>query len=232
MCARRSGNERLWCAAVSYRLYDYWRSSAAYRVRIALNLKGVSCVQVPVHLARDGGEQHRPDYLDVNPQKLVPVLEADGRRITQSLAIIQYLDERHPEPPLLPADDSGRARVRALALAVACDMHPLMNLRVLKYLTGPMRLDEGQKMTWYRHWMAEGLTAIERLLADSADTGEYCHGDRPGLADLCLVPQLYNARRFNCDLDPYPTVRRIENACLELAAFDAALPENQPDAVR
>ncbi len=217
---------------MTYRLYDYWRSSAAYRVRIALNLKALSYEQVPVHLARDGGEQHRPDYLDVNPQKLVPVLEADGRRITQSLAIVQYLDEQHTEPALLPTDATGRARVRALALAVACDMHPLMNLRVLKYLTGPMRLDEGQKMTWYRHWMGEGLAAVERLLAGSADTGEYCHGDRPGLADLCLVPQLYNARRFNCDLDPYPVVRRIEATCLALPAFDKALPENQPDAIR
>lgn len=215
---------------MSLRLYDYWRSSAAYRVRVALNLKGLVYESVAVHLARDGGEQHAPSYIEVNPQKLVPALEIDGRVITQSLSIIEYLEERHPQPPLLPGDTAGRARVRALAMAIACDMHPIMNLRVTKYLTGPMRLDEGQKMTWYRHWMAVGLTAFERLLEDSRDTGAYCHGHRPGMADLCLVPQLYNARRFNCDLDPFPLIRRIEATCLELPAFQRAVPENQPDA--
>ncbi len=209
------------------KLYGYFRSSAAYRVRIALNLKNISYDNAFVHLAK--GEQFKA-FAALNPQKLVPALEIDGELLTQSLAIIEYLEETKPEPPLLPKDSLGRARVRALALHVACDIHPLNNLRVLKYLVGSLGASEGEKLAWYRHWIKEGLEAIETTLARDAATGTFCHGDRPSLADICLVPQAANARRFDCPLEPYPTVRRIEAACLALPAFDKARPENQPDA--
>ncbi|WP_142846445.1 maleylacetoacetate isomerase [Telmatospirillum sp. J64-1] len=213
------------------KLYTYFRSSAAYRVRIALGLKGVGYDSLPVHLLRDGGEQHRDAYLALNPQGLVPVLEEDGRVLTQSLAIIEYLEETHPAPALLPSDPVERARVRALAQAVACDIHPLNNLRVLRYLVRTLGVSEEQKNAWYRHWIETGLPALESMLAGHPATGRFCHGDTPGLADCVLVPQLFNARRFQIDLAPYPTLTRIDEACAALPAFQAAHPDNQPDAV-
>jgi len=212
------------------KLYGYFRSSASYRVRIALNLKGLAYESVPVHLTRGGGEQLKPEFRELNPQALVPVLQDGGRLLAQSLAIIEYLDEVHPQVPLLPKDPPGRARVRALAQAIACDLHPLNNLRVLNYLTGPMGLADGAKQAWYGHWIAEGLGALEAALAGNAETGSYCHGNTPGLADCCLVPQLANARRFKCDVSPYPTLLRIEKSCQALEAFQRAAPEKQPDA--
>lgn len=211
-------------------LYGYWRSSAAYRVRIALQLKQLEYADHPVHLVHDGGQQHAPDYAAMNPQQLVPCLRDGARTVTQSLAIMEYLDEAHPQPPLLPADARGRARVRALAQLVACDIHPLGNLRVLQYLERELGADEAQRGAWSRHWIAIGFAALEAMLADSAATGRYCHGDMPGLADACLVPQVYNARRWKLPLDDYPTIRRIDAACGELEAFRAAAPEAQPDA--
>lgn len=211
-------------------LYSYWRSSAAYRVRIGLNLKGLAYETHPVHLVRDGGEQHADDYSALNPQELVPMLVDGERRITQSLAILEYLDETFPKPALLPADTRGRARVRALALLVACDIHPLNNLRVLQYLKRENELEQPAIDAWVLHWMREGFAAMEAMLADAPGTGTFCHGETPTIADCCLVPQLYNARRFGLELSPYPTLVRIEANCLALPAFDAARPENQPDA--
>lgn len=212
------------------KLYSYFRSSAAYRVRIALNLKGLPYETVPVHLTRGGGEQLAPAYRRLNPQALVPVLEDGGQVFTQSLAIIEYLEETHPKAPLLPKEPAARARVRALALAIACDLHPLNNLRVLNYLTGPMGLTDAAKQTWYQHWIADGLGALEASLASDRATGRFCHGDAPGLADCCLIPQLANAHRFKCDVSPYPTLLRIEKNCQALEAFQRAAPGEQPDA--
>ena len=212
------------------KLYSYFRSSAAYRVRIALNLKGLAYETVPVHLTRGGGEPLAPGYRKLNPQALVPVLQDGERALSQSLAIMEYLEEIHPQPPLLPKDPAARARVRALALAVACDLHPLNNLRVLNYLTGPMGLGDDAKQTWYRHWIAEGLGALEASLAGDPETGRFCHGDAPGLADCCLIPQLANAHRFKCDVSPYPTLLKIEKNCQALDAFLRAAPDQQPDA--
>lgn len=211
-------------------LYSYWRSSAAYRVRIALNLKGIAYESRPVHLVRDGGEQRTPEYLAINPQGLVPVLSVDGLVINQSLAIIEYVDERWPEPPLLPAGATGRARVRSLAMMIACDVHPLNNSRVQNYLRDEFGVSEEGRLAWYRHWVASGFQALEARLGNEADTGRFCHGDAPGLADLCLVPQIYNARRFRCDLSPFPSIMAIHDACMELDAFREAAPEAQPDA--
>ncbi|WP_323032649.1 maleylacetoacetate isomerase [Paracoccus sp. (in: a-proteobacteria)] len=211
-------------------LYSYWRSSAAYRVRIGLNLKGLAYTLAPVHLLREGGQQHAPDYAALNPQQLVPALRDGERVLTQSLAILEYLEETRPQAPLLPADAAGRARVRALAQLVACDIHPLNNLRVLQFFDRQWNVPQPERDDWVLHWMREGFTAMEAMLAASPDTGRYCHGDTPGLADCCLLPQLYNARRFKLDLDAFPTLLRIEAACLQLPAFDAARPENQPDA--
>ncbi len=212
-------------------LYSYFRSSAAYRVRIALNLKGLPFEYIPVHLLKDGGQQHAADYQRINPAELVPALVEDGHAITQSLAIMEYLDETHPEPALLPRDALGRARVRALAQSIACEMHPLNNLRVLQYLERDLKLDETAKNTWYRHWVTVGFTALEAMLANNPNTGIFCHGDTPGLADCCLMPQILNARRFDTPLDPFPTILRIETACLALDAFAKAAPQLQPDAV-
>jgi maleylacetoacetate isomerase len=212
------------------RLYDYFRSSAAYRVRIALNLKGV----VPdertfVHLRM--GSQRAQDYLALNPQGLVPALALDdGNVLTQSLAIIEYLDETHPEPPLLPADPEERARVRAIALQIACEIHPLNNLRVLNYLIGTLGVSREQKDGWYRYWIDVGFEALEKSLSRDPSTGRFSHGDAPTLADVCLVPQMANARRFSIDLSPYPTLVRIESACNDLPAFADAAPAKQPDA--
>lgn len=210
-------------------LYTYFRSSAAYRVRIALNLKGLKADYRYVHLVKDGGEQHRPEYLAVNPQGLVPTLVDNGHVLTQSLAIIEYLEETHPEPPLLPKDALGRARVRALALVVACDIHPLNNSRMLKYLEHELGADQATRDTWYRHWVVEGFKALEKLL-DNPATGKFCHGDQPTLADICLVPQVFNAKRFKIDLSPFPTIERINDHCLTLKPFADAAPEKQKDA--
>lgn len=211
------------------KLHGYWRSSTAYRVRIALGLKGLSAEHVPVHLVRN--EQNDPAYKALNPQGNVPTLiDDDGHVLTQSLAICEYLDEIHPHPPLLPSDALGRARVRAFSLAIACEIHPLANLRVLKHLTGTMGQSEEAKLEWYRHWTAVGLEALEAMVAGHPGTGAFVHGDAPTLADVCLVPQMYNARRFDVDLTPYPTLVRLDAAAREVPAFAAAAPENQPDA--
>jgi maleylacetoacetate isomerase len=212
------------------KLYDYFRSSAAYRVRIALNIKGV----VPdertfVHLRM--GNHRAQDYLALNPQGLVPALALDdGEVLTQSLAIIEYLDETHPKPPLLPATPPARARVRGIALAIACEIHPLDNLRVLNYLIGTLGVAREQKDGWYKYWVDVGFEALEKRLSQEPETGVFCHGNAPTLADVCLVPQIANARRFSIDLSPYPTLTRIEAACLALPAFASAAPERQPDA--
>ena len=209
------------------RLYDYWRSSSAYRVRIALRHKGLHHESVAVNLRQ--GVHRTLDYLGHNRQGLVPTLEAGELQLSQSLAIVEWLEETYPTPPLLPAEPAGKAVVRSLALQVACEMQPLTNLRVLQYLQGRLGLNEQDVNGWYRHWIAEGFGSLEPRLA--AVAGRYCHGDAPTLADICLVPQVYNARRYNCDLDPFPTIRRIEAACLKLPAFNEARPELQPDAV-
>ena len=212
------------------RLHTYFRSSAAYRVRIALNLKGLDYEAVPVHLVRGGGEHRQPAYLGLNPAGLVPALEDQGQVLTQSLAIIEYLEETHPQPALLPAAPLDRARVRAIAQAIACDIHPVNNLRVLQYLTRELGADEVQKSAWYRHWIGVGLQAVEAMLAGDARSAAFCHGDTPGVADCCLVPQVFNARRFGCDLSAMPTVLRIADNCAGLEAFRRAAPEAQPDA--
>lgn len=210
------------------KLYGYFRSSAAFRVRIALNLKKLNYESAFIHLRR--GDQRQPRFLDINPQGLVPALEVDDTLLIQSLPIIEYLDETYPEPPLLPSDAKGRARVRALAAMVACDIHPINNLRVLRYLLRQLGQDEAAVETWYNHWIAEGFGALERLLAEGDRTGRFCHGDTPGLADIVLVPQVFNANRYqSLDLTPYPTIVRIYQTCLSIDAFAAAHPDRQPD---
>ena len=214
-------------------LYSYWRSSAAYRVRIALNLKGMGYAIAPVHLVRDGGEQHLDDYRKLNPLQLIPTL-VDGKHVLrESLAIIEYLEEAYPDTPrLLPRAALACARVRALAQMVACDIHPLGNLRVLQYLEREMEAGDEQKAAWSRHWIKVGFDAIEAVLAARSAPGKFCEGDTPTLADCCLVPQVYNARRFGVVLSPYPTIAGIDVACAELEAFKRAAPEAQPDAPR
>jgi len=213
-----------------FALYGYFRSSAAFRARIALALKGIKPELRFVHLIRDGGDQHRADYATINPQKLIPALAHDGHLITQSLAIIEYLDEVVPEPPLLPKDPYGRARARELALVVACDIHPINNLRVGQYMKKIYGTSDDDTARWHRHWIRTGFDALEIMLATSQQTGAYCHGDTPTIADICLIPQCANARRVKMDLDPWPTIARIEAHALKHPAFDAALPKNQPDA--
>jgi maleylpyruvate isomerase len=212
------------------KLYTYFRSSAAYRVRIALNLKGIAYDAAPVHLLRNGGEQLSDAYRAINPAMLLPALEDDGNVIGQSLAIIEYLEETQPQTPLLPSDPAGRARVRALALTVAADTHPLSNLRVLKYLTGELAVPDEVKLAWQQHWLRTGMSSLEALLAKDPRTGRYSHGDTPTLADCCLAPQVFSAQRFGVDLAPYPTIARIHAACNELPAFQQAHPAQQPDA--
>jgi maleylpyruvate isomerase len=212
------------------RLYGYFRSSAAFRARIALNLKGLVYEQAIVHLTKHGGEQFAPEYRAMNPQSLVPVLQDGELTLIQSLAIIEYLDEVYPEPPFLPKSAAERARARALALMVACEIHPLNNLRVLRYLVRDLKVTEEQKDEWYRHWLLTGLEPLQTRLANDSDTGKFCHGDTPGLADICLVPQLANARRFNISLDAFPTLVRIEQNCMALKPFQDAAPSAQPDA--
>ncbi|MFP5391623.1 MAG: maleylacetoacetate isomerase [Gammaproteobacteria bacterium] len=212
------------------KLYTYFRSSAAYRVRIALNLKGLEWESIPIHLLRGGGEQLGEAYRRVHPGALVPALEHDGHHLTQSLAIIEYLDELYPEPALLPGPALARARIRSLSQAIACDIHPLNNLRVLRYLVHSMHVDEEGKNKWYRHWLGVGFTALEAQLRDDPATGQFCHGETPTMADCCLVPQVANARRFNLDMNAFPTVLRIDEACAQLPAFADAAPSRQPDA--
>ena len=212
------------------KLFSYFRSSAAYRVRIALHYKGIPHGTVPVHLTRDGGQQHSESYRETNPQGLVPALEDNGQVISQSLAIIEYLEETHPDPPLLPQDFLGRAQVRAMALGIACDIHPLNNLRVQNYLRGPLGQADGPVAEWVRHWIAEGFRALEELARRHGDGRRYLYGDRVTLADVCLVPQMYNARRYYCDVTPYPTLVAIDAHLASLPAFASARPEAQPDA--
>jgi maleylacetoacetate isomerase/maleylpyruvate isomerase len=209
------------------KLYTYFRSSAAFRVRIALNLKGIAYQPVFVHLAK--GEHRAADYAKVNPQALLPTLELDdGTRLNQSLAIIEYLDETHPQKPLVPKDAQQRARVRSLSYLIASEIHPLNNLRVLQHLKRALNQGEDQVSAWYRHWIADGLTKLEAELA--SDKGKFCHGEAPTMADCCLVPQIFNAKRYQSDLAPYPQTMRVFEACMQLEAFDRAQPSKQPDA--
>jgi maleylpyruvate isomerase len=212
------------------KLYTFFRSSASYRVRIALNLKGLDYEQAPIHLRRGGGEQFGALYKAINPQALVPALEDGGRVFTQSLAIIEYLEEKHPKPPLLPADPADRALVRSMALIIACEVHPIQNLRVLNYLKNEHNQPDNAMNSWARHWIDLGLSALEQLVVSTPKRGTFCFGDAPTLADICLVPQLANARRFGCDLSLLATLLQIEIHCAALPAFANAAPEQQPDA--
>ena len=209
-------------------LHDFWRSSAAYRVRIALHLKGMTFEQASHSLLR--GEQRNAEFLTINPQGLVPALQSGGDIVTQSLAIIEYLDEIHPAQPLLPSVPADRATVRAMALAVACDIHPLNNMRVLNYLRGEFGATDEAVTRWIRHWIGLGFEALEVQVKRWTTDGRFCFGDRATLADACLVPQMYNARRFGCDLSPYPTLVGIDAHCLGLTPFIKAAPDSQPDA--
>ncbi len=211
------------------RLYSYWRSSAAYRVRIALALKGIPYECVPVHLVRDGGQQHAPAYRRLNPGGRVPTLEVDGQALYQSMAILEWLEETHPLVPLLPADPIGRARVRGIAQLIVSDIQPLQNISVTNYLRDVSSWASEQTAAWLRHWIGRGMAAVEHALDDPA-TGGFCYGDSPTLADLCLVPQCYASRRFGVDVAAYPRIAAIEQHCLELSAFRIAAPEAQPDA--
>lgn len=211
------------------KLIGYFRSSAAYRVRIALNLKGVAVEHASRHLRK--GEQRAPDYVAINPQKLVPALVLDsGEVLTQSLAILEYLEETHPQPPMLPRDPVGRARVRALALIPTADIHPIQNLRVMGYLREKFGQTEESAFGWSRHWIETGFDAYEASIANDPRTGAFSHGDSPTMADLCLIPQVFNAARFKVDMKRYPTIQRIYDSCMRLPAFDAAQPSKQPDA--
>lgn len=212
------------------KLYTYFRSSAAYRVRIALQLKGIHAEMIPIHLVKNGGMHLQADYRAINPEGLVPALFDEGHNLSQSLAIIEYLDETHPTPALLPNNALDRAWVRSLALAIACDIHPLNNLRVLRYLTGELKISDEDKNTWYKHWCIEGLQSIEKILTQDERVGQFCYGNTPSLADCCLIPQLYNALRFKVDLSSMPTIQRIQANCLALPAFALAAPEQQADA--
>jgi maleylacetoacetate isomerase len=210
------------------KLYGYFRSSAAFRVRIALYLKGLAPDTELVNL--QAGDQSSAAYRTINPQGRVPSLEDDGAVLVQSMAIMEYLDEIYPDPPLLPVAAKGRARVRGIANIIACDIHPLNNLAILNYIKAEFGADTDAVNGWYRHWVKQGFDGVEPLLAESPETGTFCHGDAPGLADICLVPQVFNAQRFDCDLSGYPTILRINDACLKLDAVDQALPGNQPEA--
>ena len=211
-------------------LYDFYRSSAAFRVRIGLRLKGLAYDSVPIHLVRDGGAQHAAPFRQLNPAGLVPVWSDEHGTITQSLAILEYLEETHPEPPLLPGDAASRAYVRSLALSVACDVHPLNNLRVHQYLEHELHIPEKARMAWYAHWVEQGLLAVERMLAQHSVAGPFAYGDRPTLADCCLVPQVTNAHRFHCKLDHVPRVVAIYDHCMTVPAFALAAPGTDPEA--
>ena len=210
-------------------LYSYWRSSSAYRVRIALNLKGIQYRQKYVHLVKEGGEQHKIEYREVNPLGLVPALVHENQTIVQSMAICEYLEEAFTDIPLLPANPTARARVRTIAQSITSEIQPLNNLAVMHYLKNEMQQDDAAIKAWYAHWITRGFSAVESWLS-TPDSGLYCHGDTPSLADCFLVPQVYNAERFSCDLELYPNIRRIAAQCRSLAAFDAAAPDNQADA--
>jgi maleylpyruvate isomerase len=212
------------------KLYTFFRSSASYRVRIALNLKGLGYEQAAIHLRRGGGEQLTAAYRKVNPQALVPALEDDGRILTQSLAIIEYLEEKHPNPPLLPKDPADKALVRSMALMIACEVHPIQNLRVLNYVKATYNQTDEQVNKWAQHWIDLGLSALQEMIVAQPKRGKFCFGDAPTLADICLIPQLGNARRYGCDLAKYPTILEIEKHCNALPAFANAVPEKQPDA--
>ena len=210
------------------KFYGYWRSSAAYRVRIALNLKQLSFENLPVHLVKNGGEQHSDSYKALNPAELVPTLVDSDISLNQSLAIIEYLDEMYPQPALLPQEPAAKAKVRALAQDIACDIHPLNNLRVLQYLTGTLALSETQKQEWIIHWLHTGFAALNKRLSLTA--GQFCFGNDITLADLCLVPQVYNAQRFSLDMQSYEHINNVVHHCNQVAAFALAAPEQQPDA--
>jgi len=212
------------------KLYTYFRSSAAYRVRIALNLKGLKYEAVPVHLLRGGGEQLQANYIKMNPSGLVPTFQDDYITLTQSMAILEYLEDEYPQVPLMPRDAAGRARVRELAQIVACDIHPVNNLRVLRYLVHELGLSDEAKTQWYRHWLVGGLDVLEKHLARDPSAGPLCHGYLPTIADCFLVPQVFNAQRQGIDIAVYPNIARINAACAEIPAFVAAHPSNQPDA--
>ena len=212
------------------RLYTFFRSSASYRVRIALNIKGLSYEQVPIHLRRSGGEQLGAAYKAINPQALVPALDDNGKILTQSLAIIEYLDETHPTPPLLPSGPADKALVRSMAMVIACEVHPIQNLRVLNYVKATYNQTDAQVNQWAQHWIDLGLSALEPMIVARLKRGKFCFGDTPTLADICLIPQLGNARRYGCDLSKYPTILEIEKSCMALPAFADAAPEKQPDA--
>ncbi|WP_407951151.1 maleylacetoacetate isomerase [Permianibacter fluminis] len=211
------------------KLYTYFRSSAAYRVRIALNLKGLPYEALPVHLLRNGGEQRSDAYRSRNPQGLIPFLDTEAGGVGQSLAILEYLEELTPTPALLPSEPLKRAQVRAFAQHIACDIHPLNNLRVLQYLTGTLGISEDAKLAWIRHWLAEGFRGLEAEVAQRNPSGPYCFGEQLTFADVCLVPQWFNAERFQCDLTPYPRLAAAVKACNELPAFQSAHPSRQPD---
>lgn len=206
------------------KLYDYFRSSASYRVRIALNLKQLGYETLTIHLLKNGGEQHSETYQHINPQALVPALQDGNNILTQSIAIIEYLNDLHPEPPILPAHPLEKARVRAFALTIAADLHPLNNLRVINYLTEKLHMPEEEKTAWYHHWLHKGLSALEKELEKHPPSDRFCFGNQPTLADICLVPQLFNARRFNCNLEPYPSLVRVDANCQKLDAFTKAYP--------
>jgi maleylacetoacetate isomerase len=212
------------------KLFSYWRSSAAWRVRIALSWKGIPHGTVPVHLIRAGGQQHSESYHEVNPQDRVPALEDEGRVFSQSLAIIEYLEEKYPDPPLLPVDFAGRAIVRQMALLVACEIHPLQNLRVLGYLRDPLAQGDGPVAEWVRHWIGQGFTALEELARRYGDGTHYLHGGAVSMGDLCLVPMMYNARRYHLDLRPFPALAAIDAHLVMLPAFSTTRPEAQADA--
>ena len=212
------------------KLYSYFRSSAAYRVRIALNLKGLAYEYAPIHLLRDGGQQLKPEYRELNPDGIVPTFIDGDHVLTQSLAIIEYLEETHPEPALLPGTPLDRAFIRSIALQVACEIHPVDNLRVLKYLKHTLKVGDEAKDEWYRHWLESGFESLEKRLANDPRVGKLCFGNTPTLADLCLVPQVFNARRFNIDMSRYPAIERIADHAAQIDAFARAAPGQQPDA--
>ena len=212
------------------KLYTFFRSSASFRVRIALNLKNLSYDQIPIHLRRGGGEQFRANYQNINAQALVPTLEDDGRYLIQSLAIVEYLEEKYPSPPLLPKAAADRAVVRSMALVIACEVHPIQNLRVLNYIKKKYQQNDEQVNRWAQHWIELGLAALEQMINAQTARGTFCFGDTPTLADICLVPQLGNARRFGCDLSRYPKILSVEKACIVIPAFADAAPDKQPDA--
>lgn len=210
-------------------LYSYFRSSAAFRVRIALNIKAIDYQIRPIHLVKNGGQQHQPGYLELNPQGLVPVLQVNDQIINQSSAIIEYLEETYPSPAMLPDSAIDRAQVRSLAQMIACDIHPLNNLRVLEYLQKNWDVNDA-KQTWYRHWIQQGFAAFEQRLEENDNNGLFCFDYTPGIADAFLIPQVYNALRFDCDMQPYPLIKGVYDNCMQQTAFANAAPENQPDA--